>query len=67
MEGTRDIFIWLNTIIFLYHAEMRPSVHTFVSIRKQAGFERCLVSGILVSGVNVIFLLVLMREVKYLK
>lgn len=45
---------------------MRPSVHTFVSIRKQAGFEQCLVSGILVSGVNVIFLLVLMREVKYL-
>lgn len=70
----REIFIWLSTIIFLYHTGMRPSVHTFASVRKQAGFEQCLVSGILVSGVDVIppfhhssvFLLVLMREVKNL-
>lgn len=33
-----DIFVLLNVFIVLYHAGMRPSAHTFVSRRRQAGF-----------------------------
>lgn len=62
----RDIFILLSMVLFLYHAGMRPSVHTFVSVRKQAEFEQCLVSHSLISGVNVIFLLILMGGLSYL-
>lgn len=62
----RDIFILLSMVLFLYHGGMRRGVHTFVSVRRQAEFEQCLVASILMSGVNVTFLQILMRELNYL-
>ena len=50
----RDIFILLRMVLFPHHAGMRPSVPKFVSIRKQAAFEQCLVSDTLVSSVKVL-------------